>query len=356
MSGFLGFVVFLAVIFVAGYYMAKKEANSTPLKRSFNRAALLWNQADPKHRAMMLESIGVFEHSPAFAVYLASTWAQLDLNMCALLAATFDAIRAAPTPPVEKSAQPTRRNPALDELKQLPQTAITAGLIAAMPGLATELYGEAAKAANALGIADPAFADCVFDLQLVGAFEQAMIFTGDRNLASLFVDAMIFQATGKAPSVPSHAEIISGETSEHRGIAKYVLATKHSSSGLSDPGAWAFGAEYARAIGGEWDLTNVVVPGQSVLFIRRTGVWATERALTGKFPTKEEMDALPNAIRMSELLESEAGDGQNETCQLPTQPVIVLPTQKQIRESWEAYKEGPEAMLEWVKKNRKPNN
>jgi len=308
MGGFIGFVVFLALIAVAGYFKAKKEANSTPLKRSLNRAASLWNQADPKHRAMMLASIGILEHSPSFAVYLNSTWAQLDFNMCALLAATIDVIRESPTVleeptlPLKASAPATERNPALDELRRLPQTAITAGLIAAVPGLATELHREAAQQAKVLGITDPAFTDCVFDLELVGAFEKAMVFTGDQNLASLFVDAMVFKATGKPPSVPSHDEIISGLTRDHRGVAKYALARKHSSLTNLDSGAWLFTKEYVGAKGEELNPANIVAGGRSVLTIRRTGVWVTEKALTGKSPTQEEMDSLPNAERLSESL------------------------------------------------------
>jgi hypothetical protein len=364
MSGFLVFVVFLALILVGGYFKAKREANSTPLKRSFNRAASLWNQADPKHRAMMLASVGVFEHTPSFSVYEASTWARLDLKICALLAATIDEIRTAPMFPAEvvahspeqnpvpaiEVAHSTERNPALDELKLLPQTAITAGLIAAMPSLAAELYGEAAKQANALGISDPVFTDCIFDLELVGVFEKAMTFTGDKNLASLFVDAMIFNATGKSPSVPAGADMSAGLTHQHRGLAKYALAKKYYS--VPDPGAWLFGAEYARAKGNALDPAYVVAAGKSVLYIRRTGAWMTEKALTGKSPAQDEMDALPNAIRRSDFFESEARNDQNKKNQ-PSIPGLDWPTDKQTTESWEAYKKGPEALLEWVKKNRK---
>lgn len=120
MSGVLLFVIFFALILLGGYFKAKREANSTPLKRSFNRAASLWNHADPKHRAMMLASIGVFEHSPSFAVYLASTWSQLDLKMCALLAATIDAIRENSTVTPEELVRSMERSPALKELESQP--------------------------------------------------------------------------------------------------------------------------------------------------------------------------------------------------------------------------------------------
>jgi hypothetical protein len=243
---------------------------------------------------------------------------------------------------------PAERNPALDELKQLPQTAITAGLIAAVPGLATALYVGAKKRNVELGIADASFADCIFDLELVGAFERASIFAGDKNLASLFVDAVVFKATGKSPSAPSHEEINCQKTIEHRGIAKYALAKKHSTTSLPDPGAWLFITEYMQARGDVMNPAYFVAGADSVLPIRRAGEWITERALTGRSPTQEEMDALPkaiDAIGKAELLKAKV--------QMPQEkPQVVVPTEKQVKESWEAHKKGPEAMLEWVKKNR----
>ncbi len=245
----------------------------------------------------MLASIGIFEQSPSFAIYLTSTWAQLDLQLCALLAATMDAIREDPIFSIKDSTQLTATNPALDGLRRLPQTAITAGLTAAVPTLAQELHREAAKQAGALGVSNPVFAECVFDLLLVGVFEKTLAFADDKILASLFVDAIVFEALGKAPSVPDHPAIFSGETDGHRGIAKYALAIKHSSPGNPDPGTRLFGTEYARAKGNHQKLTEVF---EEVLYIRRTGTWIAERVLFGRFPTQEEMDVLPNAIKAAE--------------------------------------------------------
>jgi hypothetical protein len=300
MSGFIGFLVFLALIVVAGYFKAKKEANSTPLKRSLKRAASLWNQADPKHRAMMLASIGILEHSPSFAVYLNSTWAQLDFNMCALLGATIDVIRESPTVlkeptlPLKVDAPSTEWNPALDELRQFPQTAITAGLIAAAPGLAKELFSEAEKAAKALGMPDPSFADCIFDLKLVGAFDRAVDFTKDYNLASLFVDAMVFKATGKSPSEPTPSDMVAGLTHKFRGVRKYVIARKYFP--VNDPGALLFGQEYASAKGDGLNQDDVDRGILAALYTRQSGAWATETALSGKVPTTTEFEEFEKAI------------------------------------------------------------
>jgi hypothetical protein len=297
MTGFVLFVILVAFLFVGGYLKAKKDADSTPIQRSLNRAAPLWNEADPAHRAMMLASIGILEHSPSFSVCLTSTWAQLDSDRRVLLAAAIDGIMTYPkgrNSLPEAEATSSKWNPALDELRQLPQTAITAGLIAAVPALAAELYAFAPKLADAAGISDPVFIDCLFDLQLVGAFEKAMIFTGDGNLASLFVDAMVFEATGESPSVPTDADMTAGQTHKHRGIHKYVLASKQFSG--CDPFALLFGREYANAKVNGLNQADVDRGSISAIYGRQSGAWAADLALTGKGPTDEEVDALSKRI------------------------------------------------------------
>jgi hypothetical protein len=208
-------------------------------------------------------------------------------------------------PLCEVGAQSTGWNPALEELKRLPQTAITVGLIAAIPSLTTELLGEARNQAASLEICDANFIECIFDLELTSAFERAMAFAQDRNVVSLFIDAMVFMATGKSPSAPTGVDMIAGLTHQHRGIAKYAISEKFYSA--PDPGAWSFGAEYARAKGNAQDPMLAVAAGASVLDIRRAGAWATEKALTGRTPTQQEMDALPNAIMMAGLPLPSAG-------------------------------------------------
>ena len=76
MTGLLVFLAFLALILIGGYYKAKKEPNSTPLKRSLNQAGAIWNRADPKNRATMLASIGIFETLR----HLQSIWLLLGPN------------------------------------------------------------------------------------------------------------------------------------------------------------------------------------------------------------------------------------------------------------------------------------
>jgi hypothetical protein len=153
-----------------------------------------------------------------------------------------------------------------------------------------------------LAIDEAVFVECILDLELAGAFERVLNFTGDRRLASLFIDAIVYRATGKSPSTPAGVDLVSNLTHQHRGIGKYAIARKYLS--VPDPGAWLFGTEYARAKGSPLNPAFAAGVGISALYIRRTGAWAAERALTGKLPDPQEIDSLPRAIRLSKLVES----------------------------------------------------
>jgi len=246
MSGFLGFLAFLALIAVAGYFKAKRRANSMPRIRLSKE------------------------------VQKRST----DIKEAPVL--------------TQGSIPSSEWNPALDELRQLPQTAITAGLIAALPCLAKELYREAEKSVKALGVSDPSFADCIFDLKLVGVFDKTVDFTKDFNLASLFVDAMVFKAIGKTPTEPTPADMNAGLTHRFRGVRKYAIARKYLP--VRDPGALLFGQEFAKAKGNGLNQADVDRGVLAALYTRQSGAWAAETALTGRVPTTEEFDAFEKAI------------------------------------------------------------
>jgi len=96
MGGFIGFLVFLGIISCGGYLIAKRQATNTPFKRSMNRAAEIWNRADFKTRAALLEKAGISPDHPSFRILMGSTWAQLDLNVSALLAVSFSPKKPAP--------------------------------------------------------------------------------------------------------------------------------------------------------------------------------------------------------------------------------------------------------------------
>ena len=196
------------------------------------------------------------------------------------------------------------RNPALEHIKSLPGNETNWKLIAALPDLADALYSEARKAARQLDSLNSLLVECILDLELVGGFEKISGFTSDFELASIYVDAIVFQATDKNPSgVPSEVEFRISGTENYRGITKYSLASKFFN--VADPVAWLFGKEYSKIKSGDANNFAYVAPtGPLSLTIRQNGAWITQLALTGTGPSQEEIDAFSAAsARASKALE-----------------------------------------------------
>jgi hypothetical protein len=195
-----------------------------------------------------------------------------------------------------KSAVP---NPALDHIRSLPEKDVTVKLVSALPSLARELLSEARKQAKALRSQNSLLVECVLDLELVGALDRVAKFTNDYDLASIYVDAIVFEATNKGPSgIPADLEFKATGTEQHRGIAKYSVAEKYFNVG--DPCAWLFGKEYSKIMtGSALDIAYVTPVGPTTLIIRQYGAWMTDYALTGKVPGKEEKDAFLAVIERS---------------------------------------------------------
>jgi len=187
-------------------------------------------------------------------------------------------------------------NQALELIRQKPQSEVTSKLVAVLPSLAKELYLEAKNWAQNLGLNSSLLAECVLDLELVGGFDSVAIFTKDMDLSSLYIDAIVFAATGKDVSgIPDEWEYRSTDirdpgTEKYRGIAKYSLGEKYYFN-EGDPDAWLFGKEYSRIVTGSADITHIVSVSIATLRIRKHGAWITEHALMGRVPSKEERDA-----------------------------------------------------------------
>jgi hypothetical protein len=136
-------------------------------------------------------------------------------------------------------------NPALDCIRSNPQNQTSSTLIAALPNLSLILLTEARSFAKRLGVNSELLAECILDFELLGLFNKVLEYTHDKALASLYVDSVIFEATGKEPSgVPSSAEFQLGGTENYRGIAKYMKAPDYFH--VSSPQAWLLGKEYSR--------------------------------------------------------------------------------------------------------------
>jgi hypothetical protein len=148
----------------------------------------------------------------------------------------------------QQTAAPTtdsKHNPALDHIKSMPPTPITETLITVLPGLSSALLSEAQISAKVLSLEDRRFVMCILDLELFGGFNKALEFTHDDELASIYIDAIVFNLTAEDPSrVPSEMDFRLGGTENFRGIAKYAKAKDYFN--VSFPEAWMFGKEYSQ--------------------------------------------------------------------------------------------------------------
>jgi hypothetical protein len=80
MSGFLAFLLFSAVLAVGGFFLKKKEADSTPMKRSqeaFKQVGHMWDSSDVEKRAKLLGNIEGLEDDRMFLAIVHAPWAQL---------------------------------------------------------------------------------------------------------------------------------------------------------------------------------------------------------------------------------------------------------------------------------------
>ena len=134
---------------------------------------------------------------------------------------------SAPSPSAGPSkSSPSREQPndALQLLREDKTYEHTARMVKAIPGLALYLLARAREeAANLDGAADW-YSDCVLDLELTGAFHRTLAFCRDAALASLFVDALLFEAIGHRPTVPEDVDVMASLTHLYRGVGKYVIA------------------------------------------------------------------------------------------------------------------------------------
>jgi hypothetical protein len=136
-------------------------------------------------------------------------------------------------------------------------------VIDSLPKFADELYGDAREAACGLlrshtpnplariargivaavsggGTKETALANCVFDLQLTAFFSEFTKYFGDNDVASVVVDALLYQATGFDAGSLTEEQLLFAGTHEVRGIHKFQVARK-SKPHIGDIEAWTFG-------------------------------------------------------------------------------------------------------------------
>ncbi len=132
----------------------------------------------------------------------------------------------------------------------------------------------------------------IFDLMLVTYFNEILIYCGDKEISSLLVEALLYEATGFETSAPRDDDILLSDTHKLRGIYKYLLAEQRKKH--IDTAGRLFGKE-AAAIERRSFGTLVAVSPFS-LSIRRQAQWMIRFLLHGIEPSDEEREALDKMI------------------------------------------------------------
>jgi hypothetical protein len=201
-------------------------------------------------------------------------------------------------------SSPSREQPnaALQLLREDKTFEHTPRMVKAIPGLALYLLARAREeAANVNGAADW-YSDCVLDLELTGAFHRALAFCHDAALASLFVDALLFEAAGHQPTVPEDVDVMASLTHLYRGVGKYVIARSTLSLPPSELPLWVFGMEYAAAIGFPLNPARVLEVRPAALQIREFAFSRTSSALVGNLVDSQAAYVKPTSFPGSEYL------------------------------------------------------
>ncbi len=224
--------------------------------------------------------------------------------------------------------KPTLRagNKALDYLfaHYLPMDGKLRNLTDSLPRFADDLYRDAQYAARSLlrghtsnplvraarrlaavvsgwrSAKQTALANSIFDLQLTVFFAELKKYVGNNDIASIFVDALLYQATGFEPSSPTEEEILFQGTQNTRGIQKFQVARKKKPH-IGDIEAWTFGKEFGAIVSGSpLDTADIVSVSPFSLVVRVQARWHIRQLLYGTPPTKEDEDALEAALKKQE--------------------------------------------------------
>jgi len=201
-------------------------------------------------------------------------------------------------------------NPALEFIKYRIEHPTKSHLIKILPSLMSALMYEAQRHAQTLAKTDDnqrlILTKCIFDLELISIFDEVLNFTENGELASLFIDALLFQS-GEKPSEVSFPEnyfeegLYSKGTQELRGIFKYCKAQEYRPD--RDWVGWLFGNEYSAIFTGDPRDFAYSMPIQPyALRIRATAKFIARHALTGKPPDKIDIDASLEMVKKAENL------------------------------------------------------
>jgi hypothetical protein len=129
-------------------------------------------------------------------------------------------------------------------------------------------------------------ADCVLDLMLVSCFHVVRECT-ESELASVYIDAVLYQATGSEAEVPTEHQVRDEGTHKVRGVAKYAVRTQYSTVDYGD--SRMFGKEVSAILTGSANnIAYITMVSPISIHIVAVGKWAANYAIHGTLPTEAE--------------------------------------------------------------------
>ena len=131
---------------------------------------------------------------------------------------------------------------------------------------------------------------------LVPCFEEVAKYSENNEFASVFVDALLYEATGQEAGLPTEAQIRREGTRHTRGVGKYSAARDYI-KGILDVEGWIFGEEYAAIVSDRVaDWFRIVSVSPLTLLIRQHSRWAVRYFLYGTLPSDEEQQELDSVV------------------------------------------------------------
>jgi hypothetical protein len=193
-------------------------------------------------------------------------------------------------------------------------------LIDSLPNFATELYGAAqdearkllrsgasntfARIIRAIGVAlsgsntqEAALANSTFDLHLTTFLAELMEYLNDNTVASTFVDALLYEATGFESGVVTDERVLFYGTYNTRGIQKFEHGRRLMPH-IKDIEGWMFGSEYSAIVcGSPKDITKVFPAAFFSVASRARAYFHIRYLLYDRLPTKAEEQAAEAWLR-----------------------------------------------------------
>lgn len=140
----------------------------------------------------------------------------------------------------------------------------------------------------------------VLDLSLLTYFNEVFDFLNhDKEVSSILVDALLFQATGFEATSVTEQDMIDDDTYKARGIQKFLLGRQILK--VNDPEGWLFGKEIAYILLGGPDISIVVSVATPSLLLRYDAKSIIRKILYNENPSKSERRKLETNLSKSDM-------------------------------------------------------